>query len=166
MSLLNAKRSETKDFGEFVGFFTAHFLWQTEGHESVVPMVAVEDKKGPSMERFEGVDYAKAAEKAHAKYDRLKGKNTFTLLALDGYTAFKGTKYEAVIIQTSLRHAEKPHKLIFAIPYAWTDNGQKIYNIQVEESDLPDTNNFLKDLEKGTARHAEGYAFWKAHKAK
>ena len=166
MALLRKKALNLHDFGEFIGFFAIHFLWQTENHENVVPLLAKKDYGKPSFDRFESEGYSRAAAAASERFDSLKEQYGFILLALDAYVPFKNQKYEAVVIQAHFQDTDSQHSIIFAIPYKWRSNKQHIYTIQVLESDLLDKANFLTDIKKGMATHQDAFAHWQSHLGK
>ncbi|MFT4314696.1 MAG: hypothetical protein AB3P11_06490 [Wolbachia pipientis] len=49
-------KENMNDFAQFVGFFTAHMIWQLEGGENVVPLIAIQSADERRFKRVGGDD--------------------------------------------------------------------------------------------------------------
>lgn len=154
------------NFGQFVGFFTAHAIWQTEDGANVIPIVGFQDGDKRSLERIEAEDYALAAQKA---VERLKSEakaHDMSLCALDGYTELPttGARIEAITIAANDTVTSAFVEL--KVPYRSTTSaeGAAVYEPILLSLDGADQQTFLADFWKGVDSHEKASAYWKQYR--
>ncbi len=170
-TLLRRKKAYTAtgSFGDFVGFFAAHAVWQTEEGDAVLPVVAREIDGERSLERVVGDDYRTAAEQALGQFAEGRLINSYSVCALDGYlTLPSGEKVEALTIEALDNSGKRPSSVTIAIPYrsARSPQGLAVYEPQVMASTQIDVKGFMREFAKGVASHTAAAEFWERHKEK
>lgn len=149
-------------FAEFVGFFTAHAVWQIEGGENVVPLLAHQDGAERVLARVPNDNYEVAAAQAMQKYETIKAKHDCVLCALDTYITLpnKG-RCEAITVTA----CAGPASITLAVPYqsAKTKVGLTIYPPEILDHSGLAIPSFLQYFWHGVDAHAEAAQFWHAH---
>lgn len=156
----NSKK-ETEPFGNFVGFFAAHGIWQVQDGENVIPLLSVQKNNVRNFERYEGESYEQALDKAKTAIKKKANDFSYSLLAYDGFITLNDEKHEAIIIEAT--DSTTPNSTIsMAVPYrsAKSELGLAIYKPKVLSSTTPDLNLFLNDFWKGAESHTKAIEFW------
>lgn len=152
------------DFARFVGYFTAHAIWQTEAGENVIPILAYQDEAGKQkLERVAADDYATAAAQAQQLFDNAKVSSRLALYAVDGYVTLPETgKLEAIIV--TAHNAAPQTDIELAIPYrsATAPEGLVIYRPKILKLSV-DPEAFFRAFWEGVDAHHQAAAFWNEH---
>jgi hypothetical protein len=154
-----------KDFAEFCGFFAAHGVWQLEGGESVVPILALQKAGERGLERFAADEYEKAVEAAHTRLAEARTQSDHQVLVFDGYFTDEHTRSEALFVEGHTQPGGHEPALMVAIPYRRFPDGLLVSDVQVLQRPEGDLNEFMDAFFAGAKSHQEGWAFWSQHQS-
>ncbi|GFS56371.1 ankyrin repeat domain protein [Nephila pilipes] len=157
------------DFAQFVGFFTAHTVWQLQFGESVVPLIAMQNADKRWFERVpDDTSYERAVVVARERLQSMLSPpcGDYALFAYDGFLTQNDKRDESLFFEAyDIRNPEGT-TLVFAIPYrsAQSKEGLAIYRpIVIETVNLSDINTFLNYAYEGAQSHTKGFEFWDTH---
>ncbi|WP_265027119.1 ankyrin repeat domain-containing protein [Wolbachia endosymbiont (group A) of Bombylius major] len=158
------------DFAQFVGFFTAHMVWQLEGGENVVPLIAIQNADERWYKRVYGDDlpYERAVAIARERLQSIlsSSRGDYALLAYDGFLTLNNKRDESLFIEAHDIRDQEGITFVLAIPYrsAQSKEGLAIYRpVVTETANLSDINTFLYRCYEGAQNHTKGFEFWNAH---
>lgn len=158
------------DFAQFVGFFTAHMIWQLESGENVVPLIAIQSADERRFKRVGSDDlpYEHAVAIAREELQSIlsSSRGDYALLAYDGFFTQNNKRDESLFIEAYDIRDPEGITLVFAIPYrsAQSKEGLAIYRpIVIETANLSDINTFLNHAYEGAQSHTKGFEFWEAY---
>ncbi len=156
----------TTSFPQFVGFVTAHAVWQTEEGDNVIPILAFQAGSDRRLERVMAEDYGEAAARAQDAYEAAKGRNLFSLCVVDGYVTLpSGERLEALNVDAVSNAGSVPASLSMAVPYrsASSPEGLAIYRPKILGMDSLDVPAFIDGFWEGVDSHAAADDFWNRH---
>lgn len=161
-NFFSKKTKNVSDFAKFVGFFTAHVIWQLEGGENVVPLLATQMNGKRKIERIESSTYEQAVESGRGRVNELKGSSDYILFAYDGFLTLKTEKLEAIFIEAFMPNQEHVSTIHLSIPYrnAKSDEGLAIYRPKVMSTTISDQNDFFTNFYSGVDSHKKASEFW------
>lgn len=157
------------DFAQFVGFFTAHMVWQLEYGENIVPLIAIQNAGKRRFERVpDDISYERAVAVARERLQSMLSPpcGDYALFAYDGFLTQNNKRDESLFIEAYDIRDPEGITLVFAIPYrsAQSKEGLAIYRpIVIETANLSDINTFLNHAYEGAQSHTKGFEFWDAH---
>lgn len=151
-------RKNKDSFLKFVGYFTAHMVWQTEDGNNVVPLVAFQNKNEPKFERYEAEDYAKAKQNADIKYNQLVKEGIDCIIIYDGFLNINNEKLQSIIVEG----LSDKISLKLAIPYKSKNeqDGAKIYKPKIIEASGLDLQKDFSKFYEGVYSHSEAWSYW------
>jgi|GEM_PF-4604020 len=157
------------DFAQFVGFFTAHMVWQLQCGESVVPLIAMQNAGERRFERVpDDISYERAVAVARERLQSMLSPpcGDYVLFAYDGFLTQNDKRDESLFFEAYDIRDPEGITFVLAIPYrsAQSKEGLAIYRpVVTETANLSDINTFLNHFYEGAQSHTEGFEFWNAH---
>ncbi|MGL9778986.1 MAG: ankyrin repeat domain-containing protein [Wolbachia sp.] len=157
------------DFAQFVGFFTAHTVWQLECGENVAPLIAMQNAGKHWFERVpDDTSYERAVAVARERLQSMLSPpcGDYALFAYDGFLTQNNKRDESLFIEAYDIRDLEGITFVLAIPYrsARSKEGLAIYRpVVTETANLSDINTFLNHFYEGAQSHTEGFKFWDAH---
>lgn len=154
------------DFAQFIGFFTAHMVWQLEGGENVIPLIASQKAGMPCFDRVShDTSYEHAVAIARERLQVLLPNNDYALLAYDGFLTWDNERLDSLFIEAI--EAQNSEEIAFhlAIPYQSANQNSSliIYQPKVLKITASDRNAFIEKFYEGVNSHIQASEFWTAH---